>query len=427
MSSDVCKHCTTAPCLDVCPTGALFRTEFGTVVVQQDVCNGCGYCVPPARSASSTGARSDGRAWKCTLCYDRLKDGMEPACAKACPTESIQFGALDELRASAPGASSSCTTRAATMRACTAPIPATGSAAGRVLPAPRRARGLRAAARPGRADARSRHDLGRGRRRGGHDRARRRGCRAGAAWAGPAMSDREPLRRTWAAGRWGGERPGTPATGGPTMAQSEPVPSAPAATTPTWAGRQRGGDGREVEPRARPTSYYGRPIVKPPPWKTPLIACYLFAGGLAGASAALGAAAHVSGNRPLERRAWAASLAALAVSPPLLIADLGRPARFFNMLRVFKVTSPLNVGAWVLAATSGAVERRRRRASSPASRGGPAAPPRCPRACWARSSPHTPVACWPPRRCRPGTRRAASCRSCSPAVRWRAPARRRWS
>jgi formate dehydrogenase iron-sulfur subunit len=113
MSSDVCKHCTHAACLDVCPTGALFRTEYGTVVVQEDVCNGCGYCVPacpfgvidrrhlprqdpPALPLITK--QEDGRVWKCTLCYDRLKGGHEPACAKACPTDSIQFGPLDELR-----------------------------------------------------------------------------------------------------------------------------------------------------------------------------------------------------------------------------------------------------------------------------------------------------------------------------------------
>ena len=113
MSSDVCKHCTHAACLDVCPTGALFRTEFDTVVVQEDVCNGCGYCVPacpfgvidkrhlprqdpPALPLITK--QEDGRVWKCTLCYDRLKGGHEPACAKACPTDSIQFGPLDELR-----------------------------------------------------------------------------------------------------------------------------------------------------------------------------------------------------------------------------------------------------------------------------------------------------------------------------------------
>jgi formate dehydrogenase iron-sulfur subunit len=116
MESDVCKHCTHAGCLDVCPTGSLFRTEFGTVVVQEDICNGCGYCVPACpfgvldkrhlpRQADDAplalpllGKKEDGRVWKCTLCYDRLKDGHEPACAKACPTNSIQFGELDELR-----------------------------------------------------------------------------------------------------------------------------------------------------------------------------------------------------------------------------------------------------------------------------------------------------------------------------------------
>jgi formate dehydrogenase iron-sulfur subunit len=98
MASDVCKHCTHAGCLDVCPTGALFRTEFGTVVVQQDICNGCGYCVSGCPYGVIDRRPHDGRAQKCTLCYDRLHDGMEPACAQACPTKSIQFGKLDELR-----------------------------------------------------------------------------------------------------------------------------------------------------------------------------------------------------------------------------------------------------------------------------------------------------------------------------------------
>jgi formate dehydrogenase iron-sulfur subunit len=98
MSSDVCKHCTHAACLDVCPTGAIFRTEFGTVVVQADVCNGCGYCVPACPYGVLDKREEDGRIFKCTLCYDRLQDGQEPACAKACPTDSIQFGPLDELR-----------------------------------------------------------------------------------------------------------------------------------------------------------------------------------------------------------------------------------------------------------------------------------------------------------------------------------------
>jgi formate dehydrogenase iron-sulfur subunit len=103
MSSDVCKHCSSAACLEVCPTGALFRTEFGTVVVQADVCNGCGYCVPACPFGVIERRQDDGRVFKCTLCYDRLKDGMQPACASACPTDSIQFGPLEELRERADG------------------------------------------------------------------------------------------------------------------------------------------------------------------------------------------------------------------------------------------------------------------------------------------------------------------------------------
>jgi formate dehydrogenase iron-sulfur subunit len=104
MSSDVCKHCTHAACLDVCPTGSLFRTEFGTVVVQDEICNGCGYCVPACpfgvidRRVGEQGTKNAGIAQKCTLCYDRLQAGHKPACAQACPTESIQFGDLEELR-----------------------------------------------------------------------------------------------------------------------------------------------------------------------------------------------------------------------------------------------------------------------------------------------------------------------------------------
>ena len=101
MSSDVCKHCTHAGCLGVCPTGALFRTEFGTVVVQGDICNGCGYCVPSCPYGVIEQRKGDGRVFKCTMCYDRLTDGLQPACATACPTQSIQFGNLDELQARA--------------------------------------------------------------------------------------------------------------------------------------------------------------------------------------------------------------------------------------------------------------------------------------------------------------------------------------
>ena len=114
MSSDVCKHCTHAGCLDVCPTGALFRSEHGTVVVQADICNGCGYCVGACpfgvierRNDASVSVRADdhvpnvGVAQKCTLCYDRLSHDQTPACAQTCPTTSIKFGTHDDMVATA--------------------------------------------------------------------------------------------------------------------------------------------------------------------------------------------------------------------------------------------------------------------------------------------------------------------------------------
>lgn len=102
MQSDVCKHCANAPCQEACPTGAIIRTEFDTVYVQQDICNGCGYCVVACPfGVIARDEYGDHTAHKCTLCYDRLKDGMEPACAKACPTDSIQFGEVEQLKAHA--------------------------------------------------------------------------------------------------------------------------------------------------------------------------------------------------------------------------------------------------------------------------------------------------------------------------------------
>jgi formate dehydrogenase iron-sulfur subunit len=98
MMSDVCKHCVAAPCKQACPTGALVYNEFQNVYLQPDVCNGCSYCVAACPFGVLTLADFDGHSHKCTLCYDRQKDGLVPACAKACPTASIQFGPIDELR-----------------------------------------------------------------------------------------------------------------------------------------------------------------------------------------------------------------------------------------------------------------------------------------------------------------------------------------
>jgi formate dehydrogenase iron-sulfur subunit len=95
--SDVCKHCEDAGCMNVCPTGAIVRTEFGTVFVQDDICNGCGYCVGACPFGVIARSEVDHGAHKCTLCYDRLQVDEQPACAKACPTGSIAFGPLDEL------------------------------------------------------------------------------------------------------------------------------------------------------------------------------------------------------------------------------------------------------------------------------------------------------------------------------------------
>ncbi|HLX55834.1 MAG TPA: 4Fe-4S dicluster domain-containing protein [Ktedonobacteraceae bacterium] len=102
MQSDVCKHCAPAPCQEACPTGAIIRTEFDTVYVQQDICNGCGYCVVACPfGVIARDEVGDHTVHKCTLCYDRMKDGIEPACAKACPTDSIQFGEVEKLKAHA--------------------------------------------------------------------------------------------------------------------------------------------------------------------------------------------------------------------------------------------------------------------------------------------------------------------------------------
>ena len=103
LMSDVCKHCVRAGCLEVCPTGAIIRTEFDTVVIQSDVCNGCRDCLGACPFGVIGINPVSNTAQKCTLCYDRLQAGMEPACSKACPTDSIKFGPVRELRRVATG------------------------------------------------------------------------------------------------------------------------------------------------------------------------------------------------------------------------------------------------------------------------------------------------------------------------------------
>ena len=289
MESDVCKHCTHAACLDVCPTGSLLRTEFGTVVVQADVCNGCGYCVLACPFGVIDKREDNGHAAKCTLCYDRLKDGETPACAKACPTESIQFGDLDELRRRADE-------RLAKVRANEHFHDASlylrgdddgigGAGAFFLLLDKPEVYGL--PPDPTVSDARSAADVAR--------------CREGRAGAGRAVT------------------------------ALIAVGNAPVSA-----------------------SYYGRPIVKPHVWK-PYIPWYFWIGGAAGAASVQCVAARARGEHGLARVQKRAALACMAVAPVLLIADLGVPARFYTMLRVFKPTSPMNLGTWILTAFGGAI------------------------------------------------------------------------
>jgi formate dehydrogenase iron-sulfur subunit len=98
MMSDHCKHCLAAPCHQACPTGAIIQNEFENVYIQADICNGCSCCVAACPFGVITRSSMGGHSHKCTLCYDRQRDGLEPACAKACPTQSIHFGPIDELR-----------------------------------------------------------------------------------------------------------------------------------------------------------------------------------------------------------------------------------------------------------------------------------------------------------------------------------------
>ena len=284
MSSDVCKHCTQAACLEVCPTGALFRTEFGTVVVQDDVCNGCGYCVPACPFGvidRRDGARRAGRrgVHKCTLCYDRLEDGMTPACAKACPTESIQFGAAR---------------RAARAR-------------GRAARRPCRAQGYAGARLYG--DDPATASAGSGRSSCCSTSPRSTGCRP------------TPVDRRAGSARCGGapRRPASllaavvalSALRGPRDDADAPAHRRATTATPTTAARS------SSRPSGSPTSAgTSSPAASRAPRRC--------SGSPRGCAAT---------RRSRAAARWSRR-GAVGVSPPLLIADLGRPRRFLNMLRV---------------------------------------------------------------------------------------------
>ena len=322
MSSDVCKHCTHAACLDVCPTGSLFRTEFGTVVVQPDICNGCGYCVPACPYGVIDLRKDDGRAFKCTLCYDRLKDGQTPACAQACPTESIQFGELDELRERADprvaelheqGCRRGPALRRATpttASAATAPSSCCSTSPRSTACRPTRSSRPATSARSGSTSARPPRALaavgvGVVRRDGGDE---------------PAWSE----RRRWCRSR---------------------------SSSPTTAGRSS-----RPRPGRRPTS---RSTCSSAAWPAP--------------RRVLAEGAALTGRPGLERVARLAAAAGAGAGTVFLVHDLGRPERFLNMLRVFKLTSPLSVGSFILAPFSAlSVGGGRLQPDRPAAPAGPA-------------------------------------------------------
>jgi formate dehydrogenase iron-sulfur subunit len=95
--SDACKHCTDASCLAVCPTGALFRRPWGAVDLDQEICNGCRYCVAACPFGVVTFNEKTGRADKCVMCPDRVEAGLAPACVTTCPTGALSFGDRDQL------------------------------------------------------------------------------------------------------------------------------------------------------------------------------------------------------------------------------------------------------------------------------------------------------------------------------------------
>ena len=274
MMSDVCKHCHNAPCVEACPTGALFRTEFDTVVVQQDICNGCGYCVPACPFGVVDISPLDGKAHKCTLCYDRLKGGLEPACAKACPTDSIQFGEIDRAAGARAGSGSRrCTGRRGDRPISMARPDAPGATGGlghlnAFFLLTDRAGDLQSAARAHAA---------------GEPRGAEPGCgtgRDGLACAGGAGDVRRArLRR---------------------RADAE---------MPTSAGDRESWDGR---------TYYGRPQLKPAPFNNWLVGSYVFLAGLSGGAQLL--------STVLDLRA-AATAAADGTARPVSVAagaDVGQ-------------------------------------------------------------------------------------------------------
>ena len=283
--------------------------------------------------------KGDGRVFKCTMCYDRLTDGLMPACATACPTQSIQFGDLDELQARADA-------RLATLQS----------------------QGVETARLYGRdendgvggngaffllLDEPEVYGLPPDPIVPAHDMpAMWKSAIAGAAMiVGVALSAVLGSRKRTV-------------TGGLTEGGSR-RPGAGWRRADGWVGKKKGGGkGRRSGRRAvgevamvddaEFTSYYGRPIIKAPVWKSPDVPLYLFLGGAAGTSSILGAMADLSGRPTLTRVSRLVAGGGSIASVAFLVHDLGRPERFLHMLRVIKPTSALSVGTYILSPFSAA-------------------------------------------------------------------------
>ena len=299
LMSDVCKHCVQAGCLEVCPTGAIIRTEFDTVVIQSDACNGCRDCIAACPFGVIDINPVSGTAQKCTLCYDRLQGGLEPACSKACPTESIQFGTISELRDRAQKRVEQLHQAGENTRLPLRRRREDARRAQLVLSAGGQAGSVRTAAGSEDADTQSRFRLAVFRARRRHGRLDRhlqfpQSRRTGRARGGAAMNG---------------------------------VPSS------TW-------------------------FTAPPDWGW-LIVLYFFFGGLAGGMLFPRCARSIcSADRKIVRSlVWVITsrFPACVISGLLLTVDLGRPERFWHMLiesntyrPMFKYWSPMSIGSWAL-------------------------------------------------------------------------------